>query len=613
MSVPNYCKYCLRRVERPGFCSSPACANRARAAAVLESGDPEAAARMKVALLKEVARKARLDPCVFFEFIARQEETHARMKVTAHQRVLFSFVSHPNHPQCAVIIPREHSKTTSLLAYGLYKLAQNTNTRGLVVSATQQQAKNVVNLMRQIIESESQRLQLVNPRLKRSRRTGDPWSDTSFTVERDYGAKDPSFQAVGIDSKTTLGKRLDFCLADDLLNPENTATPEQRRKVVEFVDMVVKGCMVPDSRLVFCNTVFHSKDLMCQLMETRDRGGYGMPTLKMSATGDVWVYNADPGWECPDLVRYGAGSGSRCRLAAHEPDPEFRKTLWPLRFPPERLQAKREEYAANPGAFARLYLSDTRDDSTSMCKQEFIDRCLERARNVGWQGWPSKTEDFLAYYGRRPPGVADAPIAGYERYMTVTGVDLAFTLKDTNDRTAFVTIECNRPDGYFRIIDIEAGRWDTMAVADKAIDKARRFNSVLAVESVGGQAYMVDIIRHKLGIKDDRGRAEMDKFIHVEPLMTTAAAKANPDYGLGTLFYEMARGMWLIPNRNGVVRREVDELLEACRNYQPSKHTDDIVMAWFMARWLASKWGGLVKPSASGGGDGGLGGGIMAR
>ena len=129
-------------------------------------------------------RRSRRDLVAFFEFAtARGEDARVRMLAAAHQRALFSFVQHPVHARVVVILPVDHSKSFAMLTYALFLLAQDTNRRGLILSKTQHQAQKLVNLMRQIIDEEP-RLRLVNPRMRRSARQGDPWSDTRFIRER---------------------------------------------------------------------------------------------------------------------------------------------------------------------------------------------------------------------------------------------------------------------------------------------------------------------------------------------------------------------------------------------------------------------------------------------
>jgi hypothetical protein len=557
--------------------------------------------REKLRLLKEKAARSRTSLTAFFEFVMREEATRARMRVAPHQKIIFSFVQHPAHSKCVLILPIDHSKTFCMLTYALFQLAGDTNRRGLVMSKTQRQAAKIVTTMRQIIDGEP-RIRLVNPKMVRSRRGGDKWADTSFTVMRDLGQKDPSFAAAGLDTAIG-GYRLEFAIADDILDHENTRTPERRKETLLIIDRMLKGRMLAGSRLVFTNSTFHSADALNVLRSTPAEGGPGLPALVMSADGNVHVYNEDPGWDTPGL--YSASSDpTHFRLADNDPE----DTLWPDRYSRERLEEKRRDYVHDPGGFARLYLSATHDDSTAVCKQEFIDACLEMARKHGACGVVgSKTEGFQEFYGWRPSGT----VPQGEVYMTFTGVDLAVQQKDTADLTCFFTFECNRPDGKFRILDIEYGRWDAMTIARKAIDKAKRFKSALAVENNGAQNYLLDVIRHMLttpakgrdGV-EIRGVMEMDSYVHVEALTTSESSKSSPEYGLETFFYEMARGMWLFPNRDGVMRREVAELCKACKEYTPTTHPNDILMAAHMARRLASRVGGLGKSSAGGGGGG---------
>jgi hypothetical protein len=560
--------------------------------------------REKLRLLRDKAARSRTSLTDFFEFVMREEATRTRMRVVPHQDVIFSFIQHPAHSKCVLILPVDHGKTFAMLTYALFQLAQDTNRRGLVMSKTQKQAAKIVTTMRQIIDAEP-RIRLVNPRMVRSRRVGDKWADTMFTVSRELGQKDPSFAAAGLDTAIG-GYRLEFAIADDILDHENTRTPERRKETLMVIDRMLKGRMLADSRLVFTNSTFHSADALNVLREKPPKGP-GFPALVMSASGDVHVYNEDPGWDTPGLYQ-ASGDPTHFRLEGNRKG----DTLWPARYSRERLEEKRREFVHDPGGFARLYMSATHDDSTAVCKREFIDLSLAQAREHGDYGVHKdspggRTRGFKEFYGWRPSGAS----VSSESFMTITGVDLAVQQKDTADSTCFFTFECNRPDGLFRILDIESGKWDAMTIARKSIGKARRFKSALAVENNGAQNYLLDVIRDMLSTpaRDKagnvvRGVMEMDDYVAVKALTTSETSKSSPEYGLETFFYEMARGLWLFPNEDGVVNREMADLIQACEEYTPTNHPADVLMAAHMARRLASQWGALGKPIPGSGGGG---------
>jgi hypothetical protein len=147
-----------------------------------------------------LAKSARQDPGSFMEFVMREENQGRRIRLAAHQRVMFAFVNHEPHRFANVIQAVGSTKTTLLTSYGLWRLACDTNLRGAVYSRTQKIAKKPLRVMRQLIEGEP-RVRLVNEMMVPGWRSGDEWGDTSFTVNRTNSSiKDPSFQAAGLDT-----------------------------------------------------------------------------------------------------------------------------------------------------------------------------------------------------------------------------------------------------------------------------------------------------------------------------------------------------------------------------------------------------------------------------
>lgn len=472
-------------------------------------------------------------------------------------------------------------------ALAMWFLGHNPTTRGAIVSATQLQAMKPLSMVRDYIE-QSAELKMVFPKLRRSPAQGHAWTQTAITVERPMGIKDHSLVALGLDGAIA-GSRLNFVLVDDILNRENTATPEQRAKVYEFFDSSILSRLDPTgSRIIVTNTAWHSRDLVHDL-KSIPPGPTGelraWPTLKMSAMGEIRIYNTDFGTEGQpgaDDLRDGFKVTSssvetddyHCRLTAHDPDPYEEKTLFPLRFPPEALNEIRNRHA--PIEFSRAYLNEVRNDADAMCKDEYITKCKRM-------------------------GVGMTMASEYKGLdTTFTGVDLAVSPKEGADYTAFFTFRV-LPDGRRLILDVEYGRYAAPEIVRKVIEKGTRFNSVVCIENNAGQDYI-------------RQFASAEANIAVKAY-TTGKNKAHPDHGVPALFTEMSHGGWIIPcNERGETTPAVKRFIEECLEYTPSNHTGDILMACFFAREMAKKFGLAWGNGPDGGGGGGnIGASIMSR
>ncbi len=266
-----------------------------------------------------------------------------------------------------------------------------------------------------------------------------------------------------------------------------------------------------------------------------------------------------------------------CRLVAHDPDPGNTTPLWPESFPPQRIELKRLENL--PYVFNRLYRCVVRDDDTARCKQEYIDLCLLNARKLGVHTMVGE------YRGPNP---------------VFTGVDLAISPGEERDDTAFFTFE-SRPDGTRVILDYERGQWAGPETMRKIFAKQAAYNSIVCVENVAAQDYLLQFMR------------EADKSLPIKGF-TTGRAKAHPEHGVEGFFLEMSNGAWAFPNSpHGHMHPMIRRLIDACLYYAPSKHTDDGLMAVYMARAQSRSWGIGPKRPEGFGGPANIGASIMSR
>lgn len=75
---------------------------------------------------------------------------------------------------------------------------------------------------------------------------------------------------------------------------------------------------------------------------------------------------------------------------------------------------------------------------------------------------------------------------------------------------------------------------------------------------------------------------------------TTGANKAREDFGVPSIFTEMANGAWIIPSaKDGTCEPNVQRFIDECLYYSPSRHTGDALMACYFAREQAREFGVL--------------------
>lgn len=508
-------------------------------------------------LLRE-AGEARGSMPAFFEFVMREEKGQGAIRCAPHELALFDFTM--AFPQCVVRMPVGTSKTFCTAALTAWTIGQDVTARGAVVSARQEQARKPVAMVRDYIDT-NPALRLVFPHLARSPRQADPWTQTAITVNRPAGIRDPSLVAVGIDGGLP-GSRLDWILIDDILDRENTSTEEGLAKVNDFVDSIVIPRLNPGvHKLIVTNTPWHPRDLTYALEAS------GLPTLTMTITGDVHLSNVPASWDSPH-IRPGRKSGEWYRLTAHDPDSDETVPLWPERFPQSVIDQLRREHL--PHRFAQLYMCQCRDEAGARCKREWVAKCMAKG-----------LDGVRSYSGGNP---------------TITGVDLAVGKTRAAAATVFFTLEL-LPNGQRRILDVDIGQWDGPTIVDKLLAKAHAYNSIVVVENNNCQSFIRQFALERTASVPIRSHH-------------TGGNKADPRFGVESLFVELQNGAWLIPCSSfGKMSPGVERFVNDCLNYVPSKHTGDALMAAWIAREQARKFGAYTRQQHAGS----LGMNILAR
>lgn len=322
---------------------------------------------------KAAIQIARLDPGEFIEQVLVDEETGERVRQApvheAFQRLC------TQHKRLVILAHIEAGKSTQVsLGRALWELGRNPNLRIAVISATQAQAKKIAMAARTYIES-SAALREIFPHLERGG-AGALWTDTAFAVKRRDGIRDPSFQALSLESRTIIGSRLDLIILDDILGPESTHTPEARAATDKWVRSKVLSRVTRTGRVWAIGTPWHPEDALY----ARVRAGWA-------------------GFRFP--IR----------------DPETGLSRWPEQWSEERI-AERERELGPLEAARQLFCLPAADEERRF-RDEWIKLCLERG-----EGRPP-TYQLTAL----PPG-----------YRTVTGTDVGTRAKHTADRTVLFTL-----------------------------------------------------------------------------------------------------------------------------------------------------------------------------
>lgn len=329
-----------------------------------------------------------------------------------------------------ITMPRDHGKSKHLsVAYPLWRMAKNHNVRILSISRTAGVAQSFLSEIVTTIERNDRYATWsrfidpdhvgVVPRLKKMRKQTEDWSGQSITIERnDQGLKDPTIAATGLFGQI-LSRRADIIILDDVVDQQNSATENQRRKVKEWIETTVIPVLVPGGTLIYLGNTWHHDDVVSQFLKD--------PRFQVTKRLGAVVHEAERQdlWQEWASIRTNISVDPRFRIATARDFYEQNRaemdrgweTLWPARYPYSALYLRR---LLNPYVFARMYQCDPSDRPDQKIKDEWIERALERGRGLRFQDQPHGRNVLLTSAG---------------------GMDLAISQEESADDTSLAYMD----------------------------------------------------------------------------------------------------------------------------------------------------------------------------
>lgn len=521
------------------------------------------------------AAAARESLPAFFEYVVREEISQQPLKTLAHQRIFMRFTQ--QHQRAVLRLPVGFGKTFLTATDVMYGLGQDPLMRASIISSAEAQAAKPLSMVRSYI-TESPQLRLVFPKLIPTQRDGEPWTQTAITIDRPYGIRDPSVVAIGMESSRLTGSRLKRVYVDDILSKENCHTKDQREATKSYFRAdVLSRRDIEDSRITVTNTPRDPDDLTYWLEKV-----LLWPTCTMDAYGDIRFSNTD--FDCDDIrPAYEIAESTDadpCRLSAHDtaaylaaalagtptavPQPDNRDregivSLWPERWPIALLEERRTtENSDSPLEWNQTMRCIATSDESSKVKRAWVERCQQLARDLGY----SKT------------------VREWTRGNTFTGVDLAIGKGKQHDYTCFFTIFID-DEGRRIVLDVDYGRWSGTEILSRLTEKHERYGSIIRIETNAAQFWMKEFA------------LEVDPGLPIHS-HNTGKNKTDPKFGLEMVFTDIENGLWVIPTGDKGVDRWISEMYQ----YDPDKHTGDLLMAAWLAREQARKYGAFARVRA---------------
>lgn len=158
-------------------------------------------------------------------------------------------------------LPRGHLKSWIVTqGWALQQMLANPNLRVLIANATESNATKMIRLIERFLGKQSL-LEQVYGKFE-----SEIWNQEEFVIaQRTAPLVAPTFMAAGIQ-KTLTSQHFDLIIADDLVEPDNVRTKEQREKVYEFY-LSLFDLLEPDGRMVVIGTRYHQDDLYAKILE----------------------------------------------------------------------------------------------------------------------------------------------------------------------------------------------------------------------------------------------------------------------------------------------------------------------------------------------------------
>jgi len=465
---------------------------------------------------------ARQDANAFMSYVLKDEET-GRPVIQAPHHTEWQRLA-DQHRRLLIWSHIESGKTQSLaIGRTLFELGKNPNLRVLILSNTDAQAQKVCIPIAKYIE-QSDALHRVFPKLVRGK--GMPWTNHQLYVQRQTQAKDPSVQTCGVHGNI-LGSRVDLLILDDLLDYENTLTAAQRDDLWNWYNATVEGRLTRNAKVWCIGTAWHREDIMHRLAKNPQWFAKRYPVLteRQTTSGTIEVSN------------------------------------WPERWPLDRIKEKRN---LGPLEFSRQLLCVARSDEDARFKKDWVQTCLQR--------------------GLGKP-MTKALVAIPQGYRTYTGVDLGVRVKHGSDLTCLFTIVVH-PNEDREVLEVDAGRWAGPEIVEKIIDVHRRYGSIVYVENVSAQQFIVDFTKAMSAVP-------------VKPF-ATGTNQYHPEFGIEGIATEMSNGKWIIPSKyqGGHLvgqNEQIDAWISELLYYDPKGHPGDRLMA----SWFAQSGSRRVKPKVA--------------
>lgn len=178
------------------------------------------------------------------------------------------------------LLPRGGAKTThGNTGLGAWLVSNYPDIAIGLMSNTQTQADAFSRAIRNTVENNQRHVRLYG-----NLKSDQKWTDGEWTRKDSglIGTNNSTMYARGVGG-AIISKRFDIIILDDILDEENSATPEAREKVAEWLLKTVIPCLKPDGVVIGLGTRWAVEDVYELLTDPIEDGGKGWRSLVIPA------------------------------------------------------------------------------------------------------------------------------------------------------------------------------------------------------------------------------------------------------------------------------------------------------------------------------------------
>lgn len=467
-------------------------------------------------------------------------------------------------------------KSSQVRSRLLWEIGRNPNVLISYISASELLPKKQVGAMKEEIER-NPRMRHVFPHLRKStiREDGrESWATKSLLVARSMrGIPDPTLQCFGLFGNI-LGSRSDILVFDDLINFKNSLTEDSCEKIYSWIAEAISR-LKPGARVWGIGHIWNERDAFQRLRKKKNFTYMRREALvvdedrvRANLRGQV---EDDEQSDAQDRV--SDSKKIEVKLQPHLMSVEEiaeRAANGELKSIAPSVQTVADiiEKIDDLGAISSQMMLFNRlpHDIASRFKDEWFQRCLKLGR-----GLVDSRDPESGFYlpGANTTGFPATWDGG--EGLTYTGVDLGHRKKKGADLTVMVTAAV-LPNGVRQIIDIRSGLWKGDEILANLETVHTRYGPIMCVENNGAQNLLLDF-------------AEYLTCLPVRPHNTSGVNKHDFAHGVEKMGDELRQGKWMLPcDEDLEPSEEVGNLIRACKIYDPSAHTFDHLMAWWICK-----------------------------